>query len=56
MVTIPRALVLAVFCVFAVAGCTNPNTDTANTQSNRATTSLFNSSNTGGGGGGGSGY
>ena len=56
MVVTARALLFVACCVFAFAGCTNPNIDTTNTQSNRATTSLFNSSNSGGGGGGGGGY
>jgi hypothetical protein len=55
MVVITRALVLTVFCVMAVAGCTNPNADASNTQSNHAATSTFNIGN-GGGGGGSGGY
>lgn len=55
MVVTTRALLFVACCVFAVAGCTNPNADASNTQSNRAATSLFNTSN-GGGGGGGGGY
>ena len=52
MVVTAGALLIVACCVFAVAGCTNPTADASNTQSNRAATSLFNTSNGGGGGGG----